>query len=149
MRNLLIIGNGFDIDLGLKTKYSDFIESNCFDENKNNLFKSIYRSYKNMNWIDLENELKKYVTGVDRQNITDEFNDLRNSLCDYLTQIEYNKINHESTAFKLFKIKLTFSFALEISLVFSFTVFFNKKFQTYKLSAINITISARLKTALF
>ena len=58
MRNLLIIGNGFDIDLGLKTKYSDFIESNCFDENKNNLFKSIYRSYKNMNWIDLENELK-------------------------------------------------------------------------------------------
>lgn len=57
-----------------------------------------------MNWIDLENELKKYVTGVDRQNITDEFNDLRNSLCDYLTQIEYNKINHESTAFKLFKI---------------------------------------------
>ena len=104
MRNLLIIGNGFDIDLGLKTKYSDFIESNCFDENKNNLFKSIYRSYKNMNWIDLENELKKYVTGVDRQNIKDEFNDLRNSLCDYLTQIEYNKINHESTAFKLFKI---------------------------------------------
>ena len=27
---LLIIGNGFDIDLGLKTRYSDFIESGYY-----------------------------------------------------------------------------------------------------------------------
>lgn len=27
-KRLLIIGNGFDIDLGLKTRYSDFSKSN-------------------------------------------------------------------------------------------------------------------------
>lgn len=30
MNNLLIIGNGFDLDLGLPTKYSNFIESKYF-----------------------------------------------------------------------------------------------------------------------
>ena len=29
---LLIIGNGFDLDLGLRTKYKDFIDSNIYDE---------------------------------------------------------------------------------------------------------------------
>ena len=28
MKNVLIIGNGFDLDLGLPTRYSDFAESN-------------------------------------------------------------------------------------------------------------------------
>lgn len=31
-KKLLIIGNGFDIDLGLRTRYSDFAKSNPLAE---------------------------------------------------------------------------------------------------------------------
>lgn len=30
---LLLVGNGFDCDLGLKTKYKDFVESSYFQDN--------------------------------------------------------------------------------------------------------------------
>lgn len=29
-KKILIIGNGFDIDLGLRTRYSDFAKSNIY-----------------------------------------------------------------------------------------------------------------------
>ena len=38
---LLIIGNGFDIDLGLKTRYSDFIESGYYPSIYNRLLLNI------------------------------------------------------------------------------------------------------------
>lgn len=73
----LVIGNGFDISLGLKTKYSDFIryvncelneDENYFDETKqiyvheklkqNKLYN--YLNAKNgATWIDIEHELEK------------------------------------------------------------------------------------------
>lgn len=31
-KKLLILGNGFDIDLGMKTKYSDFAKSHYWDD---------------------------------------------------------------------------------------------------------------------
>ena len=30
---VIVLGNGFDLDLNLKTSYSDFIESNLFKDN--------------------------------------------------------------------------------------------------------------------
>lgn len=66
----LVIGNGFDLSLGLKTKYSDFINevinpklNNEFTVKRkkellaNEIFK--YLEFKSVqNWIDIENELK-------------------------------------------------------------------------------------------
>jgi hypothetical protein len=70
---LLIIGNGFDIGLGLKTKYSDFVNAieteKYFGDNefkKSNLFlylkKSLHESnvVEELRWVDIENELKNY-----------------------------------------------------------------------------------------
>lgn len=74
---LLIIGNGFDIELGLKTKYIDFIQSPIYKRYEDELqdmfsFKTDYSieydtefnifSYfrnvcKSQNWIDLEKEI--------------------------------------------------------------------------------------------
>lgn len=74
---LLIIGNGFDIELGLRTKYSDFIQSPIYKRYEDELqdmfsFKTDYSieydtefnifSYfrnicKSQNWIDLEKEI--------------------------------------------------------------------------------------------
>lgn len=79
---LLIIGNGFDIELGLRTKYSDFIQSSIYKRYEDELqdmfsFKTKYNiehdeefnifSYfrdvcKFQNWIDLEMEIGKLAT---------------------------------------------------------------------------------------
>lgn len=79
---LLIIGNGFDIELGLKTKYSDFIQSPIYKsyedelqkmfsfktkydfeyEEEFNIFSHFKKVYKIQNWIDLEMEIGKLAT---------------------------------------------------------------------------------------
>lgn len=80
---LLLIGNGFDCDLGLKTKYKDFVESVYFQNNVTckfdpdrliesdydfNIFDYLYYRYnENNNWIDIEHELAELAT---RKSIT-------------------------------------------------------------------------------
>jgi len=71
---VIVLGNGFDLDLGLKTNYSDFMKSSFFQEkikteetsdlskdlrNKEelNLFNYLSRKQKILKWIDLESEL--------------------------------------------------------------------------------------------
>jgi len=66
---LLIIGNGFDLDLGLKTSYSDFIESDNFKSiaHKYQLLNFLSEKFHTEKWIDLENFLRlfaeQYKTG--------------------------------------------------------------------------------------
>lgn len=87
---LLIIGNGFDIDLGLKTKYQDFVESryftDCLSEDFDasrliesnydfNIFDYLKNKYdKNQGWIDVEHELAELATRrtkkIDNNSIT-------------------------------------------------------------------------------
>lgn len=94
MSKLLVLGNGFDIALGLRSKYADFINTrsgsirytfwpfrepptgdfvNCslyrhfydyFQSNKNNA--------GNIRWIDIEDELLKYVRSKVGQTINEE-----------------------------------------------------------------------------
>lgn len=77
-RVLLIISNGFDIDLGLKTKYQDFVESSYFTDCLSrdfddfrliesnydfNIFDYLQYKYdKNQGWIDVEHELAELAT---------------------------------------------------------------------------------------
>ena len=44
---IVVIGNGFDVNLGLKTKYSDFIQSDIFQEEmiSNSLFQYLFTRY--------------------------------------------------------------------------------------------------------
>ncbi|TDR31980.1 AbiH family protein [Hydromonas duriensis] len=69
MERILIIGNGFDLDLGLKTSYQDFLrsESKSFENliaTQNVLAR--YLNYKNeiQNWVDVEHELKNYANDL-------------------------------------------------------------------------------------
>lgn len=61
---LLVLGNGFDLNLGLKTSYADFIKG-TFDMNEEceedlcNYMVDVFKK-GDKNWIDIENELKKY-----------------------------------------------------------------------------------------
>ena len=57
----LIIGNGFDLNLGLPTSYGNFVESEQFKDmvtRGNKLAIHLKSKYELQNWIDIENELK-------------------------------------------------------------------------------------------
>lgn len=60
---ILIVGNGFDLNLDLKTSYTDFIRSKHIEEHlkshSNSLIKHLCEQSKSR-WIDIENELKGY-----------------------------------------------------------------------------------------
>ena len=71
---VLVIGNGFDLDLGLPTSYQDFLKSRDFNllldpvnmkysygydiEDSENIFHYLNLKYQCQNWIDIEKELK-------------------------------------------------------------------------------------------
>lgn len=64
---VLILGNGFDLDLGLKTSYKDFWASEfCPKDYPAPLIKHLNQKWKKGNaevrWYDLENELLSYYT---------------------------------------------------------------------------------------
>ena len=106
---LLIIGNGFDLDLGLKTSYSDFIESDNFKSiaHKYQLLDFLSEKFHTEKWIDLENFLRlfaeQYKTGKALPKDTETaFEKLRDSLCQYLTNIDF-QLKTESVAATLLK----------------------------------------------
>ena len=124
---ICVLGNGFDLDLGLKTKYSDFIESDFFRKNIDvndksqgyNLFNYLNYKYKQADWIDIEKELTQLAlkkTSVRSNGINvirkaksplvekESFYKLHESLTDYLSDINYNEIKTNSYAANLMMI---------------------------------------------
>ena len=69
---VLIIGNGFDLDLGLKSRYSDFMGSQVWQKIKNGhinilcspLIKHLEDKYQLNTWFDVENELLNYALEI-------------------------------------------------------------------------------------
>lgn len=59
--HVFVIGNGFDLDLGLKTKYSNFADSDFWiKDDKNQMCKYLNNSKDKETWFDLEGELLNY-----------------------------------------------------------------------------------------
>jgi len=95
MQILYIIGNGFDLNLDLKTSYKNFYDyyQNITSENKNvnKLKDNISKNLKN--WADLELELGKY---TEQLNSIEEFDDIvldiGENLANYLA-LEEEKIS--------------------------------------------------------
>ena len=100
MEILYLIGNGFDINLGLKTRYSDFYEYyktlQSKSPNVKKLKDNIGTNFKN--WSDLEQAIGVYTENF---NTVDEFievyEDIGDNLGDYLKEQEnrfdYSKID--------------------------------------------------------
>lgn len=111
MTNLYIIGNGFDLDLGLKTSYSDYIQSDEFKELIKPASDCSFAKYldekrkENYKWMDIENELKIYINNIYEKNGTSfrmEFDMLKKSLSAYLNRVTSNsKINYDSNAARI------------------------------------------------
>lgn len=75
---IIIVGNGFDLDLGLKTSYSHFAESsqwkNLMDNNAHSLDESwllgfLKRRYDVVQWIDIESALLDYAVAKTKSHI--------------------------------------------------------------------------------
>ena len=91
MNILYFIGNGFDLNLGMKTRYSDFYDYylaiNSNSNSVNNLKSNISKTIEN--WSDLELELGKYTEKIETIEEFDEvFEDIVERLADYLQQVE-------------------------------------------------------------
>lgn len=92
MNVLFILGNGFDINLGLKTRYQDFYDVYSKNHNDND---AIMRLKKHIGentdgyWSDLELALGKYTNEF---NCTEDFDevvdDIKASLSSYLEKVE-------------------------------------------------------------
>jgi hypothetical protein len=103
---VLVIGNGFDLNLGLETSYSSFIRSNYFKDllEKDNQLCLYLNSIHNLeNWIDIENELKTYSkkAGINNNHFFENFKELSSSLKEFLSNIDYKSLNKKSLAYKL------------------------------------------------
>ena len=108
-RTLLVIGNGFDLDLGLKTSYNDFIKTKYRDkDNKctssNELIKSIVDCHSLFSWIDIEAFLRNYAIEYngkeieEGRDIPNEFYELCKDLNDYMCVDKFpsNKYNWQA-----------------------------------------------------
>ncbi len=93
MNIAFILGNGFDLQLGMNTKYSDFYDSYTKMTSSNNIVSTlkanISADYKT--WGDLELGLGEFSTNIDSP---DDgliiYNDVLTALENYLTQEEDN-----------------------------------------------------------
>lgn len=98
---LLIVGNGFDLSVGFKTSYGDFMRSSVFPKFDSTLCSYLRKKFQeNMGWIDIENELsefsnvissmkqdaKKKHTKWEYDNFREEYDDLKSSLKKYLQE---------------------------------------------------------------
>lgn len=103
--DVVIIGNGFDLNLDLKTSYIDFIDSDYFQSllGKNQLASHLKSKHNLKNWIDIEIELFNYsrelISGAEILNF--EFKSLRDALIQYLKSIEISNINKNTHSYDL------------------------------------------------
>ena len=131
---LLILGNGFDLSLGLRTSYVNFMESELFkqrvniqhfpncrrDEHDRNIHNYLTIQKGIRNWIDVEEELKKYATSqrveyynmkgglTSIQNASDNairlnYNILCMDLQTYISSLDYSVLHTDALSLKLFR----------------------------------------------
>lgn len=91
MNVVYIIGNGFDLQLGLPTSYSDFYQYYTNLESKSESIRKLKEAIKNKphNWSDLEVALGQYTSQVDSvQSFCNAYDDLQMSLRDYILKVD-------------------------------------------------------------
>lgn len=95
MNIVYLIGNGFDINLGMRTRYNDFYEFYCKTESNHKLIASLKASIGNgiHNWANLELALGKYTLNLkSREEFDIVYEDLGEKLSQYLEE-EENKFD--------------------------------------------------------
>lgn len=122
-KRLLILGNGFDVDLGMKSRYSDFakskvwkdrIENNALMLGRNGLLKALVNAKEKEAWFDIESIMMRYIREQEKQHETygyslassdrEEFQVICSALKDYLKEeSDEFQFNNNSVAERAFK----------------------------------------------
>jgi hypothetical protein len=90
MKIVYILGNGFDVNLNLETKYTDFYKMYKKIESKNDSILKLKKSIETeKNWSDLESALGEYSQKVNSASeFIELFEDIGDNLADYLKSEE-------------------------------------------------------------
>ena len=91
MNVVYIIGNGFDLQLGLPTSYSDFYKYYTSLESKSESVKKLKEAIKDKpkDWADLEIALGNFTSQVESaQDFCEAYDDLQLSLRDYILNVD-------------------------------------------------------------
>lgn len=119
-RNIIILGNGFDLDLGLKTKYSDFAYSDCWPQHDGDIIPNLQmyleRKRDTESWFDIENEFLNYanretinklsafqLASYNAERDMAYFVKIQEHLCQYIQKQQEQGINTESIAAKVLR----------------------------------------------
>lgn len=116
---LLIIGNGFDLDLGLKTGYKDYVNSDKWPFKHCSILSPRLGSYLRrktlVHWYDVESVMEQYCSRTSLANklrmnwkpfvnkVREDDEKLRNGLVEYLIEAENGELNKESIAATILK----------------------------------------------
>lgn len=109
MNDVLVIGNGFDLDLGLNTRYSDFYKSSCWPFSRRNtpLAQFLEKKFEINDWLDVEEALaeygkKSFIINSDASKYDEEdFNTLKSTFNKYVLREQESFVYKESTASRL------------------------------------------------
>jgi hypothetical protein len=89
MNILFILGNGFDLNLGMETSYTNFYETYKLQPSDNDLIKNLKLAIGSgiESWADLELAFGRYTNELkNRDEFFIVFNDIRKKLVDYIAQ---------------------------------------------------------------
>lgn len=108
-KRIIILGNGFDLDLGLSTQYQNFLNSKYFQDlgKETNLFYWLLSKHEFQTWTDIEEELKLFAIDQSHRkshftiDLQKHFNSLTNALCKYLNSFDYKNLKRDSMAYAL------------------------------------------------
>lgn len=118
-KRLLIIGNGFDLDLGRATRYSDFAKSDYWPKGlESRLYKYLTQKSYIEKWFDLEGELANYVVNLNKSLLpaykftafdiakedSSDFAVIVDAMIKYLSKAQSHELRTDSWAAKIFKL---------------------------------------------
>lgn len=144
MQNLLVIGNGFDLNLGLPTSYKDFTNSPEYHpilRSRNIMGVELHNRCQTCKWIDIENELKMYSREYPiPEKLEEHFDELKECLKNYLASIDVGRMNKQALAYQMVKGLISTDFLI---LDFNYTDTTKRILQD--LGVVQSQIDARLK----
>jgi Bacteriophage abortive infection AbiH len=105
MNTVLLTGNGFDLSLGFKTSYKDFLESKDFTGLTGFLPEYLKNKIKH-EWIDIEREMELHAHNSLRHDkiqnaFKKEYVELSGALKSYIGGLDFSTFNKESAAYVL------------------------------------------------
>lgn len=101
---IAILGNGFDLNLGMPTSYLDFLRSPYFPESRDgkSLSSVLCRMSEIERWVDIELELVKYsAANPGRPTFQSEYNALRSALGEYIKSLPVPRLDGTTHAHRL------------------------------------------------